>query len=254
MQSKLVDSLVLNSVAASNGDVTVTNGELVFTGMATTIPINKILTASGVGLQHDDYAAGTPKKITVTFDQTKMDALEDGTIITMLITKNPVNRSNNFIQTDKYSAPEKYAVELAASMTDDSMATAFAAAVTAQISAGGSLFTTAIATANAIALLASDALADFQVTFDIDIVTSTVVTTALVKPSGTYAQVVAINSNADSAKTYDTITIRWIDNVDNTDVFASGPAEDYKEVRIFCDSSDGDSDDLWAFVGDILNP
>lgn len=245
MFTQLIDSLVLNTVAAAAADVTLDKGNISFAGLGTVIPLRKVLKANAY--IDTAYNAGQAKWMTYTFTN-----VDNSTSYTMSLIKTPVVAEGIQQANAAYNGTERYTIVSDASATVTEVATAFRNAILTAIAAGTSAFSTASIVAGALTVkpAVGNANFDFLITLDQTLtaagaaIGSQSVAQALIPTSGTYAQVAAINPNATVGNTYATLSYRWYPDLGDDVLKQGNNQEGCFEVKVFVNMGDGDAQDL----------
>lgn len=227
MEFKLIDSVVLNTIQASAADLTLSGDKLTVNGMTTTIPFRNVFKLNPYTLTA--YSAGVAQVVAVTFDNalvadTKVYHLE----VTMTPAVDPGLINANVL----YDGVMQFQIITTTGTTGTTVAAAFHTAIDAILAQGGTAIDASHA-ANVLTLTCTNALFSISVRALETITSSIADTTAYVRPSGSYAQVVLINGSATSGSTYDTHTYRFTQPIDTAYPFTDGVQLEPCMVKVF---------------------
>lgn len=234
MQSILVDSLVINTAQAASADVALAKGVITFDAMGTTIPLRKVLKDNAY--RKTVYAAGTAQTSTFTIGNVP----DSSTNYTLSIQKFPAVANGIQNANPLYSTTETYTVITDATATAIELVAALEAAIAVRVAAGTSAFLAPVAAGtNVLTLIGATSNFSFLISMSPNVNTAGLTlgvqatSAALIKTSGTYTQVVAINDDAVVGNTYTTISYRWYEDLGD-DVLKQGQnQEQCFEVLVF---------------------
>lgn len=246
MKALLIASVVLNAVQAVAADVAIAANEISFTGLGPKIPLRNVQEPSG-SFKKTLYSAGVAKSMTYTFT-----SVEDGKAYTITLNKYPAVPNGIQQGNSLYNTPEKYTIVTPASgNTVTTLAVQFKNAINAAIAQGLSAFTTATNAAGVLTIPAATANFDFLIDMSASI-GAQAVTVAFVPASGTYAQVVAINSNATSGLLYDQYEFVWYYNITDGVELMGVTKNTLVKVIVFINNADADKAALETEVDAII--
>jgi hypothetical protein len=253
-QEKLpvLDTLVLNTVAATAGDVSLAKGIIAFAGLGTAIPLKDLESGTGITpYRVRAYSAGVAQVSTITIG---LSAITTGKVYTFQIFKNALfkpsleNNENNM-----YEGVETYAVQAVTGDTNATIATKFQTLIASAFAKGASYVNATVATAT-ITLTAKDAYATFQVvaSYDTSLISAFATTTANTPPSGSYEEVVRYNKSAVSGNTYTAYEFTMWKWYDGQELNHSGGTKRLGRILVFANSASANLAALTTQVNAII--
>lgn len=230
VDSKVFNGVAPNTIPSGTVDCTVdSKGNIVITGLATKIPLKD----PSAAYTKIAYTAGVAAVRKITFT-----AVPANTSIRIRIRKFvPADAGKAILPLSIYAGEKAYNFDQGTVADDGTLlALQIKAALDADYAAGLQPFATVAVTAGAVTVTAPNALFDFAILCD-TVATGLTFTypagTANTPPSGTYAQVVAVNAAAISGDTYDTHIFTFTKESTSTDFATQSPHRTKVQCRVF---------------------